>query len=96
MNGVKMKDSESIESAITRFNRTTSGVLAEMKDYKHYQKPSEIRHKNKKAAIRKRKIQEMLEKQNDNNQFGRRPRQIKKRSNFMNGEQFDQNYEVAD
>lgn len=54
MNGVKIRPNESLEAALSRFNRMCSGTLSELKNYRHYEKPSTIKNRKKSAAIRKR------------------------------------------
>lgn len=53
---VKVRENESIESALKRFKRqcAKSGVLAEVRKREHYEKPS-VRRKKKSEAARKRK-----------------------------------------
>lgn len=54
---VKVGSNESIDSALRRFKRETSksGVLAEIKKRKHYEKPSVKKKKKSEAARRKNK-----------------------------------------
>lgn len=56
MSETKVRKNESIDSALRRFKRNTakSGVLAEVRKRKHYEKPS-VRRKLKSEAARKRK-----------------------------------------
>lgn len=56
MTETKVRKNESIDSALRRFKRNTarSGVLAEVRKRKHYEKPS-VRRKLKSEAARKRK-----------------------------------------
>jgi len=56
MSGVQVKPNESIDSALKRFKRETSrsGVLAEIKKRKHYEKPSVKKKKKSEAARRKK------------------------------------------
>ena len=56
MSEVRIRDNESLESALRRFKRMTarSGVLAEVRKREHYEKPS-VRRKKKAEAARKRK-----------------------------------------
>jgi small subunit ribosomal protein S21 len=53
---VRVKENESLESALKRFKRqcAKSGVLAEVRKREHYEKPS-VRRKKKSEAARKRK-----------------------------------------
>ena len=55
MAGVRVKDHESIESAIRRFKKQCekAGILAELRKREHYEKPS-VRRKKKTMAARKR------------------------------------------
>jgi small subunit ribosomal protein S21 len=56
MSEVKVGKNETLESALRRFKRecAKSGVLAEVKKRKHYEKPS-VKRKKKAEAARKRK-----------------------------------------
>ena len=53
---VRIRDNESLESALIRFKRITarSGILAEARKREHYEKPS-VKRKKKAEAARKRK-----------------------------------------
>lgn len=53
---IRVKDNESLDSALRRFNRSCarSGVLAEVRKREHYEKPS-VKRKKKSEAARKRK-----------------------------------------
>ena len=53
---VKVKEGESLESALRRFKRQTSkdGVIQEVRKREHYEKPS-VKRKLKSEAARKRK-----------------------------------------
>ena len=53
---VRLKDNESLDSALRRFKRqcSRSGVLAEVRKREHYEKPS-VKRKKKSEAARKRK-----------------------------------------
>ena len=53
---IKVKENESIDSALKRFKRSylRSGVQAELRKREHYEKPS-ARRKKKSEAARKRK-----------------------------------------
>ena len=55
MSEIKVKPNESIDSALKRFKRETakSGVMAEIKKRKHYEKPSVKKKKKSEAAKRK-------------------------------------------
>ena len=54
---VRVKDNESLDSALRRFKRqcARSGVLAELRKREHYEKPS-VKRKKKSEAARKRKF----------------------------------------
>jgi len=53
---IKVKENETIDSALKRFKRqcAKAGVLAEVRKREHYVKPS-VRRKKKSEAARKRK-----------------------------------------
>lgn len=53
---VKIKDNETLDSALRRFKRSCakSGLLTELKKRQHYEKPS-VKRKKKSEAARKRK-----------------------------------------
>ena len=52
---IRIKDNESLDSALRRFKRqcAKSGVLSEIRKCEHYEKPS-VRRKKKSEAARKR------------------------------------------
>jgi small subunit ribosomal protein S21 len=54
---IRVKENESIDSALKRFKRqcAKSGVLAEVRKREHYEKPS-VKRKKKSEAARKRKV----------------------------------------
>ena len=54
---VRVKEGESLDSALRRFKRSCarSGVLAEVRKREHYEKPS-VKRKKKSEAARKRKF----------------------------------------
>ena len=54
---IRVKEGESLESALRRFKRSTarSGVLAEVRKREAYEKPS-VKRKKKSEAARKRKF----------------------------------------
>ena len=56
MSEVRVKENESLDSALRRFKRqcAKSGVMAEVRKREHYEKPS-VRRKKKSEAARKRK-----------------------------------------
>ena len=53
---VRVKENESLDSALRRFKRqcARSGVLSELRKREHYEKPS-VKRKKKSEAARKRK-----------------------------------------
>ena len=53
---VKVKEGESLDSALRRFKRQTArdGTLTELRKREHYEKPS-VKRKKKSEAARKRK-----------------------------------------
>jgi len=53
---IRVKENESLDSALKRFKRqcAKAGVLAEVRKREHYEKPS-VRRKKKSEAARKRK-----------------------------------------
>ena len=57
MSEVRVKDNESLDSALRRFNRqcAKSGVMSEIRKREHYEKPS-VKRKKKSEAARKRKF----------------------------------------
>ncbi len=56
MSEVRIRENESLESALKRFKRQCArvGVLAEVRKREHYEKPS-VKRKKKAEAARKRK-----------------------------------------
>jgi len=57
MSEVRLKDNETLDSALRRFKRATqkAGILGEVRKREHYDKPS-IKRKKKMEAARKRKF----------------------------------------
>jgi small subunit ribosomal protein S21 len=57
MSEIKVRDNETLESALKRFKRecAKSGVLAEVRKREHYEKPSVKRKKKSEAARRRKK-----------------------------------------
>ena len=53
---IRVKENETLESALRRFKRqcARSGVLTELRKREHYEKPS-VKRKKKSEAARKRK-----------------------------------------
>ena len=60
MNGIVVRENESIESAILRFGKICNSTLTELKDRRTYVKPSAVARKKKMDAIRKRQFKEKL------------------------------------
>ena len=56
MSEIKVRENESIDSALRRFKRQTSrdGVIKEVRKREHYEKPS-VKRKKKSEAARTRK-----------------------------------------
>ena len=56
MSEVRIRENESLESALRRFKRqcVKSGILGELRKREHYEKPS-VKRKKKSEAARKRK-----------------------------------------
>ena len=54
---IKVKENESLDSALRRFKRqcAKSGVMSEIRKREHYEKPS-VKRKKKSEAARKRKF----------------------------------------
>lgn len=54
---IRVKDNESLDSALRRFKRqcARAGVLQEVRKREHYEKPS-VKRKKKSEAARKRKF----------------------------------------
>jgi small subunit ribosomal protein S21 len=60
MTGVRVRDDESFEKALRRFNKfcEKTGILTDIKKHQHFEKPSERRKRKLNAARRKmRKLQ---------------------------------------
>lgn len=57
MSEIRIKENETLDSALRRFKRqcARSGVLAEVRKREHYEKPS-VKRKKKSEAARKRKF----------------------------------------
>ena len=57
MSEVRIKENETLESALRRFKRKTAmaGVMSEIRKREHYEKPS-VKRKKKSEAARKRKL----------------------------------------
>ena len=57
MSEIKVRENETLESALKRFKRkcANAGVLSEVRNREHYEKPS-VKRKKKSEAARKRKF----------------------------------------
>ncbi|HEV8342438.1 MAG TPA: 30S ribosomal protein S21 [Candidatus Binatia bacterium] len=57
MTGIRVRENESIESAIRRFKKLCekAGILAELRKREHYEKPS-VKRKKKMIAAKKRAL----------------------------------------
>lgn len=57
MSEVRVRENESLESALRHFKRKTAmaGVMSEIRKREHYEKPS-VKRKKKSEAARKRKM----------------------------------------
>ena len=57
MSEIRVKENESLDSALKRFKRTCakSGVLSELRKREHYESPSVKRRKKSEAARAKKK-----------------------------------------
>ena len=57
MSEIRVKDNESLDSALRRFKRSCAkaGVLSEVRKREHYEKPS-VKRKKKSEAARQRKF----------------------------------------
>lgn len=55
MTGVKVRDDESFEKALRRFNKfcEKTGILTDIKKHQHFEKPSEAKKRKMAAAKRK-------------------------------------------
>ncbi|MBD3241799.1 MAG: 30S ribosomal protein S21 [Chitinivibrionales bacterium] len=60
MNGIIVRENEHFEKALRRFTKTCerSGVLSDVKKFRHYEKPSAERKRKLNAAKRKRMREE--------------------------------------
>lgn len=55
MTGVKVREDESFEKALRRFNKfcEKTGILTDIKKHQHFEKPSEAKKRKMAAAKRK-------------------------------------------
>jgi small subunit ribosomal protein S21 len=63
LTGVRVRDDESFERALRRFNKfcEKSGILSDYKKHQHFEKPSETRKRKMAAARRKARRARYLE-----------------------------------
>ena len=63
MTGVRIRDDESFEKALRRFNKfcEKAGILSDYKKRQHFEKPSETRKRKIAAAKRKARRTRLLE-----------------------------------
>jgi small subunit ribosomal protein S21 len=63
MTGVKVRDDESFEKALRRFNKFCEkmGILSDIKKHQHFEKPSE--RKKRKLNAAKRKLRKLIKEQ---------------------------------
>ncbi len=64
LTGVRIRDDESFERALRRFNKfcEKAGILSDIKKHQHYEKPSEA--KKRKLAAARRKARRMKFREN--------------------------------
>lgn len=67
MNGIIIRENENFDKALRRFTRMCerSGVLSDLKKYKHYEKPSEQRKRKLNSAKQRAKMKERSEGKRD-------------------------------
>jgi small subunit ribosomal protein S21 len=63
LTGVRVRDDESFERALRRFNKfcEKSGILSDFRKHQHYEKPSETKKRKMAAARRKARRTRYLE-----------------------------------
>ena len=66
MTGVRVRDDESFERALRRFNKfcEKSGVLSDYKKHQHFEKPSATRKRKMAAARRKARRARLMDNRN--------------------------------
>ena len=64
MLGVRVRENESFEKALRRFNKTCmkEGILSEIRKRQHFEKPSERRKRKINSAKRKLLKKELIQK----------------------------------
>ena len=63
MTGVRIRDDESFEKALRRFNKfcEKAGILSDYKKRQHFEKPSETKKRMKAAAKRKNRRNRLMD-----------------------------------
>ena len=63
MTGVKVKDDESFEKALRRFNKfcEKTGIITDIKKHQHFEKPSDEKKRKLAAAKRKNRRTKFLQ-----------------------------------
>lgn len=63
MTGVRVRDDESFEKALRRFNKfcEKAGIMSDFKKHQHFEKPSETKKRKLAAARRKSRRTRMME-----------------------------------
>ena len=63
MTGVFVRDDESFEKALRRFNKfcEKAGILSDYKKHQHFEKPSETKKRKRAAARRKSRRAKMMD-----------------------------------
>ena len=63
MTGVKVRDDESFEKALRRFNKfcEKTGIITDIKKHQHFEKPSDEKKRKLAAAKRKNRKTEYLQ-----------------------------------
>lgn len=64
MTGIIIREDESFEKALRRFNKTCEkeGIMAEIRKHQHFEKPSE-RRKRKLNAARRKQLKRLQQQQ---------------------------------
>jgi len=64
LTGVRVRDDESFEKALRRFNKfcEKAGILSDYKKHQHFEKPSETKKRKMAAAKRKARRNRMMDR----------------------------------
>lgn len=64
LTGVRVRDDESFEKALRRFNKfcEKAGILSDYKKHQHFEKPSETKKRKMAAARRKARRNRMMDR----------------------------------